>query len=686
MNNPTFFDQREPNQPAEKLRDFILFCRDELHVFGHDLAWDAISWPGTGCCFGKISSTSIQGAAYRNYAEKNPLDDQFIDFAKAYMRYQHANNPVKSSTSSRMRALRLLEAALIKKTQSAQIFLLSRVVLDEIFVICTELNYSNSTIQNTASYLSEIVAFIDDNRLSSKDIGDWKGPSLKRDVRNRMVGEVGDDYRKSRLIDPEVVQALMCIFRKDPNGLSWLDIYVTSVAALLMCQPSRISEITDLQVGCLREGKDTNGDTYYYLGGFESNKGYGRNKKAIPTAMVSVAAEAIDRLTKLSNGGRRLAEYIESGSKRFYRHPLCPNVPDDQLLSASQACDALGLANTKATAGFTGWLVANKSYQGTTAGFSLNGLWQIVMENQKIRPDANGYLWKNEKKQIRAKDSLFCLTWGSLTARVGTSPVTLHAASANSIGSMHSDSPLKKSIFERHGLTKQNGEPLSANSHQFRHWLNTLLQKKGASEDIIAMWSGRKDVNQNRVYNQMMDEEKVARSANALFPVSAVSGSMNVRVPRSREEFIAIQQDFGGTIQHTEFGFCVHDYAATPCQLYSDCGNCAEHFCEKGDDLKTKAIKDKLANVEVECAAAARDVLEGTYGADNWYKYHNGIAERLRQLVSILDDPGVKHGALIWLKGGVYSIHGYRAARVAAEKAHKNSREILAGGKNGEGL
>jgi hypothetical protein len=672
MNNIISFIRGQSEQPAKNLGEFISFCKHELHVFGRDLAWDDTFWPGTGCCFGKLSAMSPKGVAYRGYAEKNPLDGDFIGFAKAYMRYQHVNSPGKSNTSTRLRALRLIEAALIKQTQSARVSSVSRVVLDEIYNICTEINYSISTIQSAMSYVTEIAAFIDDYGLASGNIRDWKGPSLKRDVRNQMVGNVGDNYRKSRLVDTEVIQALISIFQKDPSGLTSLDIYVTSVAALLMCQPSRISELSDLRVGCLRDGKDMAGSTYHYLGGYESSKGYGRNKKSIPSAMVSVAATALDRLARLSYEGRRLAEYIETGPGKFYRHAQCPSVPDDQLLSSSQACEALGLATLRANHTFKSWLVANNAYFGTTVGFSLNNLWRIVITNQKIRPDENGFIWQNRAKLIRAKDSLFCMTWGALSERVGTSPVTLHAASAKSIGRMiaHSSSPRRKSIFERHGFTKENGNPLSANSHQFRHWLNTLLQKKGASEEVIAMWSGRKDIKQNRTYNQMMDEEKVARSAGVLFPVTEAIESTNACVPRSREEFIAIQKEYGGTIQHTEFGFCVHDYAATPCQLYSDCGNCAEHFCEKGDELKTKAIKERLANLEIEFSAAAEELSQGTYGADSWYKYHKGTTERFRQLVNILDDPVVKQGALIWLAGGVYSIHGHRAARVAAGKSN----------------
>src|SRR5713226_5487545 len=62
------------------------------------------------------------------------------------------------------------------------------------------------------------------------------------------------------------------------------------------------------------------------------------------------------------------------------------------------------------------------------------------------------------------------------------------------------------SIFERLGLKDSDGKIFRANSHQFRHWLNTMAQSGGLSEMDIARWMGR-DIGQNAAYDHTTPRE-----------------------------------------------------------------------------------------------------------------------------------------------------------------------------------
>jgi hypothetical protein len=71
---------------AENLGAFISKCRDQLTVFGSDLNWDAPVWPNI-TVFAKLGITT------RKPIQGEVQDPEFIDFAKAYFRYQQGHHP-----------------------------------------------------------------------------------------------------------------------------------------------------------------------------------------------------------------------------------------------------------------------------------------------------------------------------------------------------------------------------------------------------------------------------------------------------------------------------------------------------------------------------------------------------------------------------------------------------------------
>ena len=70
----------------ENLSAFIDKCRNELTVFGTDLNWSAFVWP-------KVAVFAKMGVTTRKPAQEQLMDDNFVDFAKAYFRYQQGHKP-----------------------------------------------------------------------------------------------------------------------------------------------------------------------------------------------------------------------------------------------------------------------------------------------------------------------------------------------------------------------------------------------------------------------------------------------------------------------------------------------------------------------------------------------------------------------------------------------------------------
>ena len=105
------------------------------------------------------------------------------------------------------------------------------------------------------------------------------------------------------------------------------------------------------------------------------------------------------------------------------------------------------------------------------------------------------------------------------------------------------------------------------------------------------------------------------------------------------------------TAHTTEIGYCIHDYAQSPCQVHQDCINCNEVVCIKGDvraETNLRKMHLELTRLQADAKAAfSAEVLN----AAEWFAYQTKTLERVNQLLAILDDPEVPSGAVIQLSG-----------------------------------
>ncbi|WP_229502194.1 hypothetical protein [Massilia cellulosiltytica] len=182
-----------------------------------------------------------------------------------------------------------------------------------------------------------------------------------------------------------------------------------------------------------------------------------------------------------------------------------------------------------------------------------------------------------------------------------------------------------------------------------RHYLNMLAQSGGLSSAEIAIFSGRKDVRQNRTYDHMTSDEVQAPISEALrggFTSELEPMHLAGRELVTRAEFNGL----GLTAAHTtEFGWCAHDFAAEPCQMHRDCVNCEEQECIKGDEHKESNLRKLKSETEYLLQQARAALNDDEYGADVWVKHQVTTLERIDALLLILEDPAVPTGARIRL-------------------------------------
>ena len=174
---------------AANLDVFISKCRNDLTVFGADLDWDACVWP-------KVAVFAKLGVTTRKPKQEELMDESFVEFAKAYFRYQQGHKP--TGTKNELKALRVLEAALIQVNGEASITGLSLTCLDEA-VSLTRGYYSKGAAYACGREVQRFAEFVTDNHLINADLKAWHNP-ISRPTDTTRTGKEAKQNREKNFL------------------------------------------------------------------------------------------------------------------------------------------------------------------------------------------------------------------------------------------------------------------------------------------------------------------------------------------------------------------------------------------------------------------------------------------------------------------------------------------------------
>lgn len=620
------FVPRAHRGARSNLEDFIEMCQYRLTVFGESLDWRSNAWP-------KVGNFTVKGAPSRGFTEDQYLNSEILPFAKAYVRYQQGLRP--SKLINEFKAIRCIEPALLAAKGKADITLVDTTVMDIAAKFAREYD---ATAYQAGSALANLVKFLNDSKIAPKRL-EWRNPIAKPKEINRTDKET-QDKRANKLPDDLQLEGMAEMFANDPEHPR--DRFTTSIFALLMCAPSRITEVQRLPLNVLHYDKDAKDIDRLGLR-FFGGKGAGWGIKYVTTCFLEIAEEAVRRLTELSAEGRRLAKWFEESPSKFYRHDECPNVAEHAPLSDEQVCLALGLA----WAGKKG--VIHQFFQGYAPYEKYrkanNPLTLAFLNDYCHSVLPEGFPYLDEGRKLKYSEALCCYRAHEFRLDLTTSRVKLWVPGKSLFTTdLNYIAGQERSIWTRHGYRSLDGSEVTMTSHQVRHLLNTAAQRGNLGQLDIAKWSARANIHQNATYNHMSEDEHIKLSENAL-PTGVLS-KLKQNSPVTLED---LDQE-GDAIAHvTIFGFCVHDYSMLPCQKHRDCLNCTEHACIKGDAEKLERLKvqRRLTRVQLDKAKAA-DV-SGDFGADRWSQHQLKTLERLDQLIKILESPEIRDGSVIML-------------------------------------
>ncbi|MBV4369013.1 hypothetical protein [Erwinia phyllosphaerae] len=568
---------------AQNIHDFVTYCQMTLNQ--NDLVnWEEVNWPKVFL----FTKKPINGVKKNSVIENEPLDVNFIGFAKSYVLYHYMNGGKKINQRLNI-VFRTLEAALLQVNGRSHVQYVNLTVLDQC-VVTLKISYTKAVAYACGKVLEGLVSFLRERDFLVTRSLLWKSPFKAQEASNRLT-KTAQEARKAKLPDKESLSAIAEIFALPDNQLSELDLFISSVFALLMCAPSRVTEILTLPADCEIHEADREGKLRYGLR-FYSEKGFGGNVKWIPEVMVPVAEMAIRRLKTLSKSARTYAREIEISGEDGELYPDFPWYDKEKNILYSNALCLLF------------------RYQLSNS---------IKTQKSLFKPTSailNKNLGSTEYRRTHSKKTIF--------DRHGYRGLHGHNLSLRTHQARH----LLNTIAQHGGLgnfdlAKWSGRVRETQNRVYNH----------VSQDEMVQVSVKHGVPQIGIKPENTTTRAIAN-------------------PSRR---IDIKDTGHAAIHVTEFGYCSHDYVISPCTKFRDCINCSDHMCVKGDKDSLGRLEATAAYTEQLLEKAKFDIEEDEYGADKWVAYHEKMQARLLGLIALLKSKNLEDGALIRLDGNDFT-------------------------------
>lgn len=657
------FVGRAELQARDNLASYIEHAKTYRFFHAHDAVdWHDNSW-NLKPFFSKSSSTPVGLVAHfttmettrRGPRAKDAVDlpEPFLAAAKAltteFLRTSGDNSPAKIVAT-----LRIVEKAFRDLGQIPDICNLTPSVLDraqEVVIEC----YADAW---TYGRLLERLArdYINPARISKAPLAWRSSIQYQAPKRNDQVNKDGGaSGRTDKLPSLNAIWELATVFH---NSAYVPDVVVTSWFALAMFAPSRATEILGLPVSC-----ETEMDGRYGLSWRPLKSGDPLTKFATSDESAEVAKLAIRRLLQLGEKSRIAHRWYEQNPTLLYLPAGLEHLRDEpitqweaaQIIGRSKPIQvSSSVHKALRRCGTTKDLSRGKP--GSAGSFlmlyTFESLEKYVLNNL---PESFPYI--DPRNGVLGSEALFCLPDEIMRGYADTQQYIPRYLTYSQIIHELGSKPTGETVFSRNSLVDpKTGKPWRLTTHQPRHLLNTLAQSKHVSQELIAFWSGRKNVKQNASYNHVPQEAYieayVLMDERAPADLKVMGPLANKVEERSRKEVIsygeALKLELGSTIS-TRFGLCRHDYSLMPCPKDKDCIRCGENTFVKGNHKQLEEARNQL-EIHTKAVTEAQNALDrGRFGAERYVKLHSEKASRWAMAIERLTDPNIADRTLITL-------------------------------------
>ena len=641
-------------QPAKGVRaeanlaDFIRHARDDLAVFGADLDWDSPRWElhGVANVSGRQKKLRVAWGhplkkSPKSIGDYTPLDPLNVDFFKAYLRYRYGLAPLMNPLHI-LSAMRHLDRALARAGKS-----IADALCDDFTVAAAACRsaYRRETAYRVGVQLQAIARFLDDHELVAHPLA-WNC-HVSRPTHFHHLGAERNRRRDRKLPSQCAIAALGEAYHRarDP-----MDVIASSAYALLLATHSRISELHRLDAYDCEVETVENGERRYGLRWYPS-KGGEPETRWIPTALVPLASEALQRLREATEPARELARKYVAGEPILPRHdPHDPKARDGYI-----SREILGTVThpKRALAALRRSGCDIRREYATQLGVPVSTATKLYVRapiEEGFRAELpDGFPLADAKSRLRYDRALLVRT-ASMSLRSSHLFWRLSRIASDELdlimNGRDSRTGRTAGLFERFALVDDDGETVRITPHQLRHYMTTLANEGNLSQLDIAKWAGRKDARHNRYYDHETAASLVAKARAVGEDMFDRTITVTPRGPVTAKQLMEGTQP---AVHLTKYGACLHDFAMSPCPFYRDCLNCVEHACVKGDEHAERALRARLAVMEKAVAAAEEAAAAGDPSPEIWLSRKTIELTRLRELVALIDDPTIPAGAILRL-------------------------------------
>ncbi len=649
-NNIAHFIPKQTQTAKENLRTFIKLCREKLTVFGayEDVdsesgisLWDKNDWETikgdkrVAVRFSKLGEKT--GNSYKT------LSSPFLDFAKAYIKHTYTDNPISSLTYYIL-AFKVLDKVLIDIYGEADILELDGRGLAHISTVVSEKDISPIVANKMGYQLEKILTFCRKN-LFTPSLPSWTNIYPKQKDFTIFLNDEFKEVQAQKMPSDEEMYLLADFFHNAPS-LGLEAEYYSSIFVFLMVAPSRADELRDLTLNPFvwetnKAGQEKLGIRWYPAKGGKSGV------KWVPDCMKDIVLEAHERLKRIGQPARKMAQFAIEHPNVL---PLIIGLRSDELLNPNmpitlkQFLEVMGF-NKKGKKSFPAnkWIKKIQAENNGNITFKALGeyLYQRSTKQFKKFP-------KLSTKQPKVKVSESLLLHRAYEFHGTASPLrfSFRIPDINElIAKLSGNTGSTASIFEKYDFKLKDGSFPKLTTHQPRHWLNTKAQSGGMDQLVLARWSGRAKITDNRSYDHRTQEEKSRE-------VALLMNDDDITIPVKIEAnlpvtFKDIGKDLDGAAIVTELGICEHDYAMTPCGRNGDCETCKEMVCIKGFSSSLEQLKKREKEVETQWEKATKDHEQGIFGADRWVSSHAWRLAHIKTKITLLEDDRIPDGTPI---------------------------------------
>jgi hypothetical protein len=627
------WEAKHEKDGKENLKGFVLYAKEELTIYSEQ-GWEVEKWKPTK------GQTLVFGFQDNNYAPIVTFEKPFMDFAKAFIRQEMT---IKEITSAHLwiAMFRLVYRALIEQRDKIPCILK---ITNQTIKSC-EQKIRDEVHNTTRKYqiggkLQAFVLWLRTSKLILT-LPVYKSPFKKPGHIAEQLGEEADKFREERCPS---MHEMLCLADCFAKAETTIDKYYTSVLVLMCFAPSRVNELGGITINSLQKGDDGG----WYVVWFGS-KGYPDHRKGVPELMLDTVKEAFHRLKKISEPARNAAKWAYENPDKFYRHEKCITsevLGEYDPMTKEEFAHAMHVTKTtflngESMAGTPIWI---QKFLGEGEP-TYNRINQLVHEKYKNKD------WPyNPKSKRPIWENLFLIRENETHQQFEPKLFSWLMPSVDTINNQISPRPKVKMqiLWQRFNKVNEDGNPLSLTTHQFRVWLNTHAKIGGVDDWKIAQWSGRADFRQNAAYDlRTLEEKSLLQTALMVSSYDDTPSVVALRKVRLPVPLKSVGVDREGVADFTGIGFCVHNFAQTPCTKAGECVSCKEHVCIKGIPETLEELQLLEAKVAAEFEYAKQEAGDDTFGADRWVTHLGWKLAHIRTLIKSKTDESLPDGTII---------------------------------------